>query len=386
MLNQKDKSITYYENGRPVEERNDMGGVTKKYYYDGSKLLYTVSMGRDGVFGNVTYYDKTGKAIATTFRYVEYDPSSSERVDFVCGSEYAVKLNKDEIKEIEEGKSSLVEGRDYIIKTEKNLQTMENEKVYYLIPDGIEGVNYIKKELKNDEGETEIKFYMITEKYKYDKKGNIEYVINLADNTRTYYKNNKMYYTAANDDSTKGIRVSDNPNDPRLLKVFVWDVDLDWEDEDHKASVLRYVFDTKTQTAQWFNANSQFAFLTYNDRLVSANIYDGAKLAGTWNNQNKQLTILRDEKQWITINLDSQPDLFFIKKILSFTNGDDTDWTLINSFIGYYKFKEKLLKEDYNLIKHISTFEDYRSLRYNFNLNHSKYTEQAFVEYLKNIK
>lgn len=383
VLNPKDKSVTYYENGKPVEERNDVGGLTKKYYYDGSRLLYTVSMGSDGSFGDVTYYDNTGRAMSTVHKFVQYDPSSSNRIDFVCGSEYSKKLSEAEVNEIKAKTSSLVKDRDYIIKMEKNPETMQDEAVYYFVPDGIEGVNYIKKEVKDDEGKTEIKFYMISEKYVYDKKGNIDYVINLTDNTRTYYKNNKMYYVAANDDSTKGIRVSDNPNDPRLLKIFSWDINLDF-DTNNEASVLRYVFDVKTQTTQWFNADSQFVYLTYNDRLVSSNIYDGAKLVGTWNNQTKELTILRDEKQWITINLDFEPDVSFIRKILSFTNADAVDWDSISNYINYYCFRETLLKDDFNLIKMVDTFDKYNKLKKD-SAKELAGTQYSLLDYLRYI-
>jgi len=386
VLNPKDKSITYYEKGRPIEERNDMGGLTKKYYYNKSKLLYTISMGANETFNSVTYYNKAGKAILTTHKFIQYDPSSPDKIDFVCGEEYSVILNEDEIKKIEDGISSLKEGKDYIIRKEKNLQTGDYEDVYYWVPDGIEGVNYVKKEIKNDEGEIEIRFYMINEKYIYDEKGNIDYVIDLRYNTRTYYKNNKMYYTAANDDSTRGINVIETPNDPRLLKIFAWDKPLEYESEEDPATSLVYVFDIKTQTTQWFDIDSKFMYLTYNDRLISSNIYDGAQLAGTWDNQKKQLTILRNERQWLTLELPFQPDIFFIRKILSFTNGDSVDTDSINNYVEYCVFKEKLLEDEFELVKnHISSFESYNELKHIFIVKNSEYDEVGFIEYLKSL-
>ena len=82
--------------------------------------------------------------------------------------------------------------------------------------------------------------------------------------------------------------------------------------------------------------------MTYNDRLVSSNIYDNGKLAGTWNNQTKELTILRDEKQWITVKLNSEPGVNFIRKVLSFTNGNAVDWDSINKYIDYHAFTENI--------------------------------------------
>ena len=383
VLNPKDKSTTYYENGKPVEERNDMGGLTKKYYYDGSRLLYTVSMGSDGSFGDVTYYNKAGKALTTTHKFVQYDPSSGEKVDFVCGSEYSVMVGADEIKAIEDGTSSLVEGKDYVIRVELDEKTLQKKDVYYLVPNGIEGVNYVRKKVKNDDGETETRFYTITEKYKYDEKGNIDYVINLINNTRTYYKNNKMYYTAANDDSTRGINISETPNDPRVLKVFYWDVALDYETEDNPAKTLRCVYDTQSKTTQWFNANSQFVYLTYNDRLISSNIYDNGKLAGTWNNQTKELTILRDEKQWMTVKLNSEPGVNFIRKVLSFTNGDAVDWDSINKYIDYHAFTENILENNTDLYKRIDTFEKYKAVYKKFEEQKKLNSSLTFTEYLK---
>ena len=387
VLTPQTKSITYYENGKPVEERNDMGGLTKKYYYDGSRLLYTVAMASDGSFGDVTYYDKAGKALSTTLKHVQYDPSSNNnKIDYVCGAEYAVKIDENEVDAIKKGISSLVEGRDYVIRTEINQETSEQEKIYYLVPNGIEGVNYVKKEVKNDStGENETRFYTITEKYKYDAKGNIDYVINLTNNTRTYYKNNKMYYTAANDSSTEGINVSENPNDPRLLKVFAWDVDLDYENADNPATTLRYVYDTQSKTTQWFNTDSQFVYLTYNDRVVSNNIYDGGKLAGTWNNQTKELTILRDEKQWITVKMDSEPGVDFIRKVLSFTSGNTVDWDSVNSYIDYYSIREKVLEKETDLYKSIDTFEKYKIVYNNFYEQKKSDKNLSFMEYLKTL-
>ena len=381
VLNPKDKSVTYYENGKAMEERNDMGALTKKYYYDGARLLYTVSMGSDESFGDVTYYDKAGRALTTTHKFVQYDPSSDNRIDFVCGSEIVERLTDDEVKAIKNGTSSLNVDKDYVIRTEINPKTKEQEDFYYFVPNGIEGVSFIRKEVENDlTGEMETHFYRITEKYEYDSKGNIKYVINLENNTRTYYKNNKMYYTAANDDSTENIRLRDAPNDPRVLKIYEWDVPLDWETPDNPAKVLRYVYDTKTQTTQWFNASSQFVYLTYNDRIVSNNIYDNGKLAGTWNNQTKELTILRDEKQWITLKLNSEPGVNFIRKVVSFAEGDVVDWSSINSYVDYYELSQNLLDSNIELYKLIDTFEKYKE-------KYKSFKEQEeilnFTDYLK---
>lgn len=386
VLNPKDKSVTYYENGRPVEERNSVGGLEKKYYYNGSRLLYTVTMTAKNNFGYVTYYDISGRALSTTNKFVQYDPSSNNRTDFVCGSEIVDKLSDDEIKAIEDGTSSLVEGKDYVIRCEINSKTNEQENVYYYVPNGVEGVNYIKKELKNDlTGEMETRFFKIIEKYKYDSKGNIKYVINLEDNTRTYYKNNKMYYVAANDDSTEGINIRENPNDPRILKLFAWDVGLDDETEDNQALTLRYVFDTRTQTTQWFNADSQFMYLTYNDRLISDNIYDNGKLVGTWNNQNKELTILRDEKQWITLKFDSEPGVDFIRKILSFAKGDVVDWASVNGYASYYDIRQSLLDSNVDLYKHIDTFEKYKQNYKMFKEQKKMDSSLTFMKYLETL-
>lgn len=224
VLNVLTKEKTYYENGKETVTKNDQDEVIKKYYWQGSKLLYTTNLAADGSTSSTTVYDIDGTELYTTFKNVTYN--SDGTIDKVMG-------NDNEVWE-----------------------------QYY---------------------------------YKEDSEGKkiIDYVENLQDSSKTYYDN-------------EGRQTVTKDKDGTIIKDYNWN-----------GNTLIYVFDRTTQTTQWYNADKEVVYETFNERIITKNIYNNGQLVATWNAQDKTVTILINERQWITITADEEPTANKITKIIS---------------------------------------------------------------------
>ncbi|MGE4385645.1 MAG: hypothetical protein AB7E39_07275 [Endomicrobiaceae bacterium] len=224
VINVLTKEKTYYENGKETVTKNDQDVVIKKYYWQGSKLLYTTNLAADGSTSETTVYDIDGTELYTTFKNITYNDDGT--IDKVMG-------NDNEVWE-----------------------------QYY---------------------------------YKEDAEGNkiIDYVENIQDKTKTYY-----------DD--EGRQTVTKDNDGNITKDYNWNGDT-----------LIYVFDRTTQTTQWYNADKEVVYETFNERVITKNIYNNGQLVARWNAQDNTVTILINEREWISITAEEEPTSNDITKIIS---------------------------------------------------------------------
>ncbi|MDD2523941.1 MAG: hypothetical protein WCS83_05145 [Endomicrobiia bacterium] len=223
-INVLTKEKTYYENGKETVTKNDQDVVVKKYYWEGSKLLYTINLASDGSTSETTVYDIDGTELYTTFKNITYNDDGT--IDKVMG-------NDDEVWE-----------------------------QYY---------------------------------YKEDAEGNkiIDYVENVQDKTKTYY-----------DD--EGRQTVTKDEDGNITKDYNWN-----------GNTLIYVFDRTTQTTQWYNADKEVVYETFNERIITKNIYNNGQLVGRWNAQDKTVAILINEREWLSITAEEEPTANDITKIIS---------------------------------------------------------------------
>lgn len=224
VINVLTKEKTYYENGKETVTKNDQDVVIKKYYWEGSKLLYTTNLAADGSTSETTMYDIDGTELYTTFKNIVYNDDGT--INKVMG-------NDDEVWE-----------------------------QYY---------------------------------YKEDAEGNkiIDYVENVQDKTKTYY-----------DD--EGRQTVTKDEDGNITKDYNWN-----------GNTLVYVFDRQTETTQWYNADKEVVYETFNERVITKNIYNNGQLVGRWNAQDKTVTILINEREWVSITAEEEPTANEITKIIS---------------------------------------------------------------------
>lgn len=144
--------------------------------------------------------------------------------------------------------------------------------------------------------------------YKIDGEGNkvINYVINYSDDefggktTYLWYNENKPQYVT----STEVRPVSDT--DPNILKDFSWN--------DNK---LVYTFNRETENTQWYQSERDWVYETFNERIITKNVYNNGQKVGVWNAQKHELTILINERNWITVaGIDEEPTATFVMSII----------------------------------------------------------------------
>lgn len=131
--------------------------------------------------------------------------------------------------------------------------------------------------------------------YKKDADGNkiIDYVEDLTAKNKTYY-----------DD--EGRPVYTENKDGEVIKDFSWN-----------GNTLVFTFDRQTQLTQWYNMDKELLFESFNERVVSKNIYSAGQLIGKWDAQERRLTILINERAWITVDLKEEPTPDSIRSIIA---------------------------------------------------------------------
>lgn len=142
----------------------------------------------------------------------------------------------------------------------------------------------------NNDNETLKQYY-----YKEDADGNkiIEYVEDLTDKTKTYYDDE------GRPSYTKNI-------DGEIIKDFSWN-----------GNTLVFTFDRRTQLTQWYNMDKELLFESFNERVVSKNIYSAGQLIGKWDAQTNTLTILINERAWINVKLKEELSADSIRSIIA---------------------------------------------------------------------
>ncbi|MCR4662827.1 MAG: hypothetical protein K5622_02930 [Endomicrobiaceae bacterium] len=190
-------------------------------------------------------------------------------------------------------------------------------------------------EVKNVNGELiEKYFYTVNE----DGERILDYVINYEDTeygikTYTWYdeQGRQMYTTSS----------SDRPVDDaaaNILKDFSWN-----------ENTLVYTFDRSSQTTQWYNMDKEVLYKTYNDRVITKNIYSFGQLIGKWDARSETVQVFINERSWITLRMDREPTEDEIRNIIS-------NASLINNKIkeSDYHLDDVTLEDINNLVMHFN--------------------------------
>lgn len=258
-------TTTFFERGKPIFVKTPDGLITTEYHYkndDGANRILDYVI--DNLTKTTTFYDKYGNKDYTvndigTIITKHYDDCS---VNLLSA----------------DGASQVTR---YDIDGKELYSTLTN------ISYNSDGT--IDKVMNND-NEALKQYY-----YKEDADGNkiIDYVEDLTDKSKTYY-----------DD--EGRPAYTENVDGEIIKDFSWN-----------GNTLVFTFDRRTQLTQWYNMDKELLFESFNERVVSKNIYNAGQLIGKWNAQNNELTILINERAWITVALREVPTADTIRSVIA---------------------------------------------------------------------
>ena len=147
-----------------------------------------------------------------------------------------------------------------------------------------------------------------------DGKKVVDYVINHSDfdfdgkDTYTWYEDGKPIYTT--DSSARPV----DDKAGNILRDYNWNGDT-----------LVFTFDRKTENTHWYNVNKELVYITFNERVISKNIYNKGQLIGKWNAQKGETTIYINERAWITVTADVEPTPAMITGLISHASEINAD-------------------------------------------------------------
>ncbi len=299
-------TTTYYDKeGYPTYVRTPDGIITTEYHYKNdtgaNKILDHVT---DNLTKTKTYYKETGdkdyiindKDVVTAKFYDGYSVTCLTDSDSLTDTDYA---NQEITK--------------YDIDGKELYTTLK--KVEYNSDGTIDKV-------MEDEDTVLEQYY-----YKKDSEGNkiINYVENMLDGSKTYY-----------DDEQRQMYTEDKNGE--IIKDFSWN-----------GNTLVYTFDRLTQNTQWYNANREWVYESFNERLISKNIYNYGQLVAKWEPGTHEATVYINERAWIKVVLDKEPSVDGINSLIA--NAADVDAEIRNngdgSVINGILVRFGLLSEDF---------------------------------------
>ena len=282
-------TTTYYDKeGYPTYVRTPDGIISIEYHYKNdtgaNKILdYVV----DNLTKTKTYYNETGDKdyMVNDMDIVIARFHDGYSVRYLTGSD-----------SLENTEYDSMEVTKYDINGKELYTTLK--KVDYN-DDGT-----ISKVYEYDKDEVLLEYF-----YKYNNDGNkvIDYVINYHDSefegqtTYTWYgDNNKPQYV------TSTAQKPTDVTDQSILKDFNWNGDI-----------LVCTFNRQTEHTQWYNEKREWVYEAFNDRLISKNIYSFGQLVAKWEPGTHEATIFINERAWIKLALDEEPDVDGIKSLIA---------------------------------------------------------------------
>jgi hypothetical protein len=226
VINPETGEVTYYQNGKEDKTVNSEGTVIKQCFWNGSKLMFSVTLGENGVWSTITRNTYT-----------------------------------------EDAKNNVYDATGNILESRDQYGNLLETYVYR-------------------EGEAGT-----------DGKKILAYVKNEQDDSITYYDElGRQTYTKDKNGET--------------TEEYSWN-----------GSTLVYVFDRVTQTTKWYNQSMQDVYTTFNDRIISKNIYHNGQLIGVWDATTNKLTVMKNQTQWIVLeSYGDEPSATQIVRILSFSS------------------------------------------------------------------
>lgn len=249
IVNPRTGEVTYYQNGKEDKTVNAEGTVIKQCFWNGSKLMFSVTLGKDGTWSTITRNTYT----------------------------------EDAKNNVYDSTGNILESRDQ----DGNLLATYVYREGEAGPDGKKILAYVKNEQDDS----------------------ITYYDELGRQTYTKDKNGE------------------------ITKEYSWN-----------GGTLVFVFDRVTQTTKWYNQSMEDVYTTFNDRIISKNIYHNGQLIGIWDATTNKLTVMKNQTQWIVLeSYGEEPSATEIVRILSFSSliekkyaeGDMADLDL-NSLLQEY--------------------------------------------------
>ena len=266
--------------------------------------------------GNILYSKNPDDKITIEYHY-KYDDKGNKIKDYVIDNTTKQKTYFDEHG-----------SRDYTVNDEGTVITRYTDE--YAINydqgavtsvtrydiDGTELYTTFKNIIYNDDGtidEVREGEDLVIEKYHYktvDGKKVIDYVENNMDpdfkeKTYTWYNaDGRPMWVTSTEERPEDYTASN------VLKVYNWT-------EDGDKYTLRFTFNTRTQYTQYYDWTNEHVYEALNERVISKNIYDKGQLIAKWDAQKKELTILVNERAWIGLALDKEPESDSIRSIMA---------------------------------------------------------------------
>lgn len=167
----------------------------------------------------------------------------------------------------------------------------------------------------------------------YNDDGTIDEVKDINDNVieKYYYKfdsdgNRILKYVMKKDDFEYGDRTTYTWYDDEGRQTYTTSSAVEPVDDTAKnilrdynwnGNTLVYTFDRETETTQWYNMDKEVLYKTYNDRVITKNIYSFGQLLGKWDARNEVVEVYINERTWISIHMDKEPTEDYLRLIIS---------------------------------------------------------------------
>ena len=275
--------------GKTLYTKDADGYTTKEYHYKqddkGNKIMDYLL---DVMTGNKTYYDEHGPA--------SYTVNDKDSVITRYFDGYTVNVRDGFVTEVTKYD---IDGKE-LYTTLKNIEYDTDGTIKKVIDTEEEGDDKVWHE-----------YVYTTDK---DGKKVIDYVINHSDldfggmDTYTWYEDGKPVYTT----ESSARPVDDKATN--ILRDYSWNGDT-----------LVFTFDRKTENTHWYNVNKELVYITFNERVISKNIYNKGQLVGKWDAQKNETTIYINERAWITVTADVEPTANMITALISHSTEINAD-------------------------------------------------------------
>lgn len=268
----------FNEEGATLRVEDDKGFITTEYKYKqddkGNKILDFIL---DNLTQTRTFFDEHGNKDYTVddlgvvvARY--FDDYTLN----VSGTDGAFTVTRYDIdgKELFTTFQNVEYNDDGTIDEVKDINDKVIEKYYYKYVDGKRVLDYVMK--------TEDPEYGAVVNYTwYDDEG-------------------RQMYTTSSDERPE------NDDAKNILRDYSWN-----------ENTLVFTFDRETQTTQWFNMDKEVLYKTFNDRVITKNIYSFGQLIGKWDGRTDTVEVYINERSWITLRMDEEPTEAELMDIIS---------------------------------------------------------------------
>ncbi len=269
----------FNEEGAILRTEDADGFITTEYNYKqddkGNKILDFVL---DNLTQTKTYYDEHGNkdytiddlGVVVTRYFDDYTIN-------VSGTDGALTVTRYDIdgKELFTTFQNVEYNDDGTVDVVKDINDNVIEKYFYRDgPDGSKILDYIMKT-------TDPEYGAVVNYTWYDSEG-------------------RQMYTTSSD-----VRPVDDTAD-NILRDYSWN-----------GNTLVYTFDRATETTQWYNMEKEVLYTTFNDRVISKNIYSFGQLIGKWDARNEILQVCINQRDWLSFHFDEEPSADFVKILIA---------------------------------------------------------------------